>query len=129
MLTGYHRIVQLTYVSDNTNDLIWAGFMNKFKEGISSAFSNAMTVRREEVRRSEGQQAMPGWNFCTFFVLKVRSLEDQAFRIDVDMDERKVLQPRMKGSICLKTHSINMKNWNPCSCTSRESETSRGSAR
>ncbi|RXW22699.1 hypothetical protein EST38_g3139 [Candolleomyces aberdarensis] len=64
------RVVQLTYVSDNDNTLVWAEFFNKFKEGISNAFSNAIAVRREEVRRSEGQQNMPGWNFCTFFVLK-----------------------------------------------------------
>lgn len=66
------RVVQLTYETDNSNDLIWAEFFQKLKEGISIAFANAIIARTEEVRRSEGQQSMPGWNFCTFFVLKVR---------------------------------------------------------
>ena len=36
-----------------------------------SAFDAVVTFREEEVKRSEGQRQMPGWNFCTFFVLKV----------------------------------------------------------
>lgn len=35
------------------------------------AFDSAIIQRHDEVRRSEGQQQMPGWNFCTFFILKV----------------------------------------------------------
>ena len=68
----FRRVVQLTYESDNSNDLIWAELFHKLKEGVSNAFANAIASRTEEVRRSEGQQSMPGWNFCTFFGLKVR---------------------------------------------------------
>lgn len=39
-----------------------------------TAFDAAIIHREEEIRRSECQQQMPGWNFCTFFILKVSSL-------------------------------------------------------
>ena len=45
--------------------------MSKVKDGIVSAFDAAITLREEEVKRSELQKQMPGWNFCTFFILKV----------------------------------------------------------
>ncbi|KAI0957407.1 hypothetical protein AcW1_005812 [Taiwanofungus camphoratus] len=64
------RCVQLLWSTDYENPTAWADFMNKLKEGILSAFDSALTQREEEVRRSEGQRQMPGWNFCTFFVLK-----------------------------------------------------------
>lgn len=41
------------------------------KEGILTAFDSVVSQREEEVKRSEGQRQMPGWNFCTFFILKV----------------------------------------------------------
>ena len=36
-----------------------------------AAFDSAVMQRSEEVKRSENQRQMPGWNFCTFFILKV----------------------------------------------------------
>lgn len=50
---------------------IWAEILNKIKEGLVSAFDCAISQREDEVKRSEGQRQMPGWNFCTFFILKV----------------------------------------------------------
>lgn len=50
---------------------MWADLTTKIKEGVLSAFDSALAQREEEVRRSEGQRQMPGWNFCTFFILKV----------------------------------------------------------
>lgn len=44
--------------------------MNKTKDGILHAFDDAVSHREDEVRRSESQREMPGWNFCTFFILK-----------------------------------------------------------
>jgi hypothetical protein len=48
--------------------------ISKIKEGITLAFDSGVAQREEEVKRSEGQKLMPGWNFCTFFILKVRYL-------------------------------------------------------
>ena len=64
-------------MSGNDNPLVWAEFVNKMKEGLVSAFDAAIEARQEEVKRSDNQQAMPGWNFCTFFILKVRVVQVQ----------------------------------------------------
>ncbi|CDO72874.1 hypothetical protein BN946_scf185002.g59 [Trametes cinnabarina] len=64
------RCVQLVWSADKDNPAVWADLITKIKEGILSAFDAALTQREEEVRRSEGQRQMPGWNFCTFFILK-----------------------------------------------------------
>lgn len=52
--------------------MAWAELLSKVKDGLLSAFDTAFSQRDDEVRRSESQQSMPGWNFCTFFILKVR---------------------------------------------------------
>lgn len=65
------RCVQLVWASDFENPAAWAEFVTRLKEGILVAFDSAFTQREAEVKRSEGQVQMPGWNFCTFFVLKV----------------------------------------------------------
>ena len=59
--------------AEKDNPAVWADLVTKVKEGILSAFDVALTQREEEVKRSEGQRQMPGWNFCTFFILKVRA--------------------------------------------------------
>ncbi|TFK86916.1 hypothetical protein K466DRAFT_586827 [Polyporus arcularius HHB13444] len=64
------RCVQLVWSADKDNPTVWADLVTKVKEGILSAFDAALTQREEEVKRSEGQRQMPGWNFCTFFILK-----------------------------------------------------------
>ncbi|KAI0665103.1 trafficking protein particle complex subunit 10 [Cubamyces menziesii] len=64
------RCVQLVWSAEKDNPAVWADLMTKIKEGVLSAFDAALTQREEEVRRSEGQRQMPGWNFCTFFILK-----------------------------------------------------------
>ncbi|TFY59462.1 hypothetical protein EVJ58_g5755 [Rhodofomes roseus] len=64
------RCVQLVWASDFENPAAWAEFITKLKEGILAAFDSAFTQREAEMKRSEGQIQMPGWNFCTFFILK-----------------------------------------------------------
>ncbi|KAF7322882.1 hypothetical protein HMN09_00067600 [Mycena chlorophos] len=64
------RCVQLSWASGYTNPAVWAEFLTKLKDGILSSFDAAITQREEEVKRSENQRQMPGWNFCTFFILK-----------------------------------------------------------
>ncbi len=68
------RCVQLVWASDNDNPAAWAEFIGKIKDGVLTAFDAAVIQREDEVRRSEGQRQMPGWNFCTYFILKVSSL-------------------------------------------------------
>ncbi|CAA7265369.1 unnamed protein product [Cyclocybe aegerita] len=64
------RCVQINWNSGSDNALAWAELVNKMKEGLTFAFDSALVLRQEEVKRSENQQTMPGWNFCTFFTLK-----------------------------------------------------------
>ncbi|KAF5358539.1 hypothetical protein D9756_001945 [Leucocoprinus leucothites] len=64
------RCIQVTWSTANDSPLAWGEFGNKVKDSVMSAFDTAIHQREEEVRRSESQQQMPGWNFCTFFILK-----------------------------------------------------------
>ncbi|KAF8275107.1 trafficking protein particle complex subunit 10 [Lactarius quietus] len=64
------RCVQLAWPVAMDNPTAWAELLSKVKDGILSAFDTAVSQRDDEVRRSESQQLMPGWNFCTFFILK-----------------------------------------------------------
>ncbi|KAH9934671.1 trafficking protein particle complex subunit 10 [Fomitopsis serialis] len=64
------RCVQLVWSSDFENPAAWAEFITKLKDGILAAFDSAFSQREAEMKRSEGQVQMPGWNFCTFFILK-----------------------------------------------------------
>jgi hypothetical protein len=70
--------VQLVWAIGQQNPAAWAEFINKIKDGLHSALESSVLQREEEVKRSEGQRQMPGWNFCTFFILKVRKSDLQA---------------------------------------------------
>ena len=74
------RCVQLTWSDDNNEPAVWVEAMTKLKEGITSAFDAAVAQREEDVKRSEGQKLMPGWNFCTFFILKVSGVDHHVLR-------------------------------------------------
>jgi hypothetical protein len=74
------RCVQLAWPVARDNPAAWAELLSKVKDGLLSAFDAAVSQREDEVRRSESQQSMPGWNFCTFFILKVR--RDTALILD-----------------------------------------------
>ncbi|KAF8477490.1 hypothetical protein BDZ91DRAFT_844125 [Kalaharituber pfeilii] len=44
--------------------------ITKFKAQILASFDTRVTQYEEDVREKEAQRMLPGWNFCTFFVLK-----------------------------------------------------------
>jgi len=48
----------------------WNDLISKFKAMILSSFDRRVTQYEEDVREKDAQRQMPGWNFCTFFVLK-----------------------------------------------------------
>ncbi|KDQ16168.1 hypothetical protein BOTBODRAFT_65084 [Botryobasidium botryosum FD-172 SS1] len=64
------RCVQLTWSPGVDDPTAWTDLISKMKEGIMSTFDAGVALREEEVKRSESQRTMPGWNFCTFFTLK-----------------------------------------------------------
>jgi hypothetical protein len=51
---------------------IWREFLYKSKESIVVSFDSNFTSYEEDVRKIDSQRQMPGWNFCTFFIQKVR---------------------------------------------------------
>lgn len=62
----------MTIPSGNVADpAAWPEVINKLKESIVSAFDAAILEREEEVKRGEAQRMTVGWNFCTWFLLKV----------------------------------------------------------
>jgi len=63
--------------------------MNKAKDGILHAFDDAVSFREDEIRRSESQREMPGWNFCTFFILKASLLTNATNRNPLIQEHRK----------------------------------------
>lgn len=49
---------------------LWTVFMEKMKECILSSFDLQVLQIQEDTRRLDMQRHMPGWNYCTFFILK-----------------------------------------------------------
>ena len=48
----------------------WNDVIAKFKTLILLSFDQRVTQYEEDIREKEAQRVLPGWNFCTFFVLK-----------------------------------------------------------
>ncbi|KAF8713679.1 Trafficking protein particle complex subunit 10, TRAPPC10, partial [Rhizoctonia solani] len=65
------RCVQLNYVTGGQDDpAAWTELIAKIKDAIITTLDSRIADRIDDVRRTEAQRAVPGWNFCTFFVLK-----------------------------------------------------------
>jgi hypothetical protein len=48
----------------------WHDVVAKLKTLILSSFNLRVSQYEEDIRERDAQRALPGWNFCTFFVLK-----------------------------------------------------------
>jgi hypothetical protein len=44
------------------------------KDGIITSFDAQVQQYQDDTRRLDLQRQMPGWNYCTFFILKVLAL-------------------------------------------------------
>lgn len=65
------RCVQLNYTTGGQDDpAAWTELIAKIKDTIVTTLDARIAERMDDVRRTEAQRAVPGWNFCTFFVLK-----------------------------------------------------------
>ncbi|RDL34541.1 Uncharacterized protein BP5553_07669 [Venustampulla echinocandica] len=53
---------------DNENS--WQDLISKLKSLILASFDMRVTQYEEDIREKDAQRTLPGWNFCTFFVLK-----------------------------------------------------------
>lgn len=57
--------------SEGPNSELWTTFVEKMKESILTSFDMQVLQIQEDTRRLDMQRHMPGWNYCTFFILKV----------------------------------------------------------
>ena len=57
--------------SGTSDPTAWPETINKLKEAIVVAFDMTVSEREDEVKRGEAQRLTVGWNFCTWFLLKV----------------------------------------------------------
>jgi hypothetical protein len=48
----------------------WSDLVQKFKSLILASFDMRVSQYEDDIREKDAQRALPGWNFCTFFVLK-----------------------------------------------------------
>ncbi|KAI1428086.1 trafficking protein particle complex subunit 10 [Xylaria sp. FL1777] len=48
----------------------WADLIAKFRGLILSSFDMRVTQYEEDIKEKDAQRSLPGWNFCTFFILK-----------------------------------------------------------
>ncbi|KAF7590594.1 hypothetical protein BBP40_002631 [Aspergillus hancockii] len=45
-------------------------FVDKAKNGILASFDLRVAQYEEDIKEKDSQRSLPGWNFCTFFILK-----------------------------------------------------------
>ena len=48
----------------------WQDLVDKMKSLILSSFDVRVLQYEEDIREKDAQRSLPGWNFCTFFILK-----------------------------------------------------------
>jgi hypothetical protein len=52
------------------SETAWLDLVAKLKTQILASFDARVSQYEEDVRERDAQRRLPGWNFCTFFVLK-----------------------------------------------------------
>ena len=48
----------------------WNDLVIKFKDLILKSFDKRVAQYEEDIKEKDSQRSLPGWNFCTFFILK-----------------------------------------------------------
>lgn len=48
----------------------WQDLIEKIKAAILHSFDERVAQYEDDIRERESQRSLPGWNFCTFFILK-----------------------------------------------------------
>src|SRR5271154_6203714 len=49
---------------------MWQDILGKVKEGVLQSFDSRVLHYEEDIRKMDSQRTLPGWNYCTFFILK-----------------------------------------------------------
>lgn len=61
--TGYSE-------TEQDADNAWSDLIGKFRSLILSSFDKRVLQYEEDIKEKDSQRSLPGWNFCTFFILK-----------------------------------------------------------
>ncbi|KAI6777877.1 Trafficking protein particle complex subunit-like protein [Emericellopsis cladophorae] len=48
----------------------WEDLLHRLKDLILVSFDRRVSQYEDDIKEKESQRALPGWNFCTFFILK-----------------------------------------------------------
>ncbi|KAI0005829.1 trafficking protein particle complex subunit 10 [Xylariaceae sp. FL0662B] len=56
--------------SEQETENAWTDLVSKFRSLILSSFDLRVTQYEEDIKEKDAQRTLPGWNFCTFFILK-----------------------------------------------------------
>ncbi|KAH7027386.1 trafficking protein particle complex subunit 10 [Microdochium trichocladiopsis] len=56
--------------SEQESRAAWEDLLTKFRSLILSSFDSRVSQYEEDIKERDGQRSLPGWNFCTFFILK-----------------------------------------------------------
>ncbi|RKP34465.1 hypothetical protein BJ085DRAFT_12357, partial [Dimargaris cristalligena] len=80
------RILALNFSDSGGMDMeSWSEVFTRIKECVVTGFNGQITHYEEDVRRLDAQRMMPGWNYCTFFILKEKMV--RAFQMMGMYDE------------------------------------------
>jgi len=65
------RCAQLRSCDTETEELeMWQDILGKIKECVLQSFDSRVLQYEEDIRKMDSQRNLPGWNYCTFFILK-----------------------------------------------------------
>lgn len=56
--------------TDHDARVAWDTLILKFKDLILTSFDRRVAQYEEDIKEKDAQRTLPGWNFCTFFILK-----------------------------------------------------------
>ncbi|KAL7628511.1 hypothetical protein AAE478_000026 [Parahypoxylon ruwenzoriense] len=56
--------------SEQETENSWMDLVSKFRSLILSSFDLRVSQYEEDIKEKDVQRSLPGWNFCTFFILK-----------------------------------------------------------
>ena len=59
-----------TAISPTELEEQWQELINDLKQCILKSFDSRVSEYEEDIKERESQRSLPGWNFCTFFILK-----------------------------------------------------------
>ncbi|KAF2995460.1 hypothetical protein E8E14_001190 [Neopestalotiopsis sp. 37M] len=52
------------------SEAVWNDLISKIRDLILSSFDMRVSQYEEDIKERDQQRSLPGWNFCTFFILK-----------------------------------------------------------